>query len=102
MVALGLGLFVTGGKPSLCSHQDVYWLLCNGIESLTWRQFYSATGVALKCLGKPTSLSTSKLLKLEKRSSDKGARNEWKREAQEDQGCSEGHCCSNRCLLIIS
>lgn len=44
---------------------------------ITWRHFYAATGVALKCPEKLTSLSTSKLLKLERRAADKVAeRNE--------------------------
>lgn len=70
--------------------------------NLRWRHFYAATVLALKCLGKPTSLSISKLLKLEKRASDKGARKEWGRGWRRTRECSEGHCSSNRCLLITS
>lgn len=44
---------------------------------LTWRCFYAATGVALKCLEKLTSVSSSKLLKLGKRATNKGAKKEW-------------------------
>lgn len=59
----------------------MFWLLCNGLESLRPYMemfFYAVTG-ALKCLEKLTSVSSSKLLKLEKRATDKGARKEWGR-----------------------